>query len=59
MASASEVRYLMALAVRLGFARATDGEHLRVGYGRVIKALQALLTSLDGPEARGPKPEAP
>ena len=59
IASASEVRYLINLAVRLGFVSATDGERLKVGYGRVIRALQALVTSLNSPEVRGPKPEAP
>ena len=59
IASASEVRYLINLAVRLGFASATDGEHLKVGYGRVIRALQALVTSLSSLEVRGPRPEAP
>ena len=58
IASASEVRYLVDLAVRLGFANATDGERLKVGYSRVIRALQALVTSLS-PEARGPRSEAP
>ena len=57
--SASEVRYLLGLAGRLGFTTATDGERLKIGYGRVIKALQALVTSLSSPEARGPRPEAP
>jgi len=56
--SASEVRYLTALAMRLEFANVTDGERLKVG-GRVVKALQALVTSLSSPEARGPRPEAP
>ena len=56
--SASEVRYLLSLAVRLGFTKADDGEHLKVGYGRVIRALQALVTSLNSPEVRGPRPEA-
>ena len=59
IASASEVRYLINLAVRLGFASATDGERLKVGYSRVIRALQALVTSLNSLEARGPKPDAP
>jgi len=57
--SASEVRYLIGLAVRLGFVNVTDGERLKVGYGRVIRALQALVTSLRWPEARGPRSEAP
>jgi len=56
--SASEVRYLISLAVRLGFTRSADGDRLRIGYSRVIRALQALLTSftLPRPEARGPRP---
>jgi four helix bundle protein len=44
--SASEVRYLMGLAVRLGFVDGGDGERLKAGYSRVVKALQALVTSL-------------
>ena len=56
--SASEVRYLIGLAVRLGFANAIDGERLKVGYSRVIRALQALVTSLNSREVRGPRPEA-
>ena len=59
IASASEVRYLIKLAVRLGFTSAADGERLTVGYSRVIRALQALVTSLSTPEVRGPKSEAP
>jgi len=50
---------LIALAVRLGFASGTDGERLKVGYSRVIKPLQALVTSLNSPEARSPRPEVP
>jgi len=50
---------LIGLAVRLGFASGTDGERLKVGYSRVIKALQALVTSLNSPEARSPRPEVP
>jgi len=42
--------------MRLEFANVTDGERLKVGYGRVVKALQALVTSLF---TRGPRPEAP
>jgi four helix bundle protein len=37
IASASEVRYLVDLAVRLRFASAADGERLKAGYGRVIR----------------------
>ena len=57
--SASEVRYLLGLAVRLGFASEPDGERLKVGYSRVIRALQALVTSLNSPEARSPRPRGP
>ena len=35
--SASEVRYLVGLAVRLGFANEPDGQRLKVGYSRVIR----------------------
>ena len=35
--SASEVRYLVSLAVRLGFANEPDGQRLKVGYSRVIR----------------------
>ena len=59
ISSASEVRYLIGLAVRLRFASATDGERLQAGYSRVIRALQALVTSLNSPEARSPRPEGP
>ncbi len=48
--SASEVRYLFGVAVRLGFATGTDAEPLKVGYSRVIRALQALVTSLTSRE---------
>ena len=54
--SASEVRYLVGVAVRLGFIAAQDGDELETRYGRVIRALQALVSALA--EARGPKPEA-
>ena len=53
--SASEVRYLLELAVRLGYMPPRDGEQLTGRYGRVIRALQALLSALR-PEARGPRP---
>ena len=56
---AYEVRYLLSLAVRLGFTEAADGEPLKIGYGRVIRALQALVTALSSPDVRGPRPEAP
>jgi four helix bundle protein len=49
--SASEVRYLIGLAVRLEFANANDAESLKVGYSRVIRALQALVSSLNSRDA--------
>jgi four helix bundle protein len=53
LGSASEVRYLIGLAARLGFATAQDVERIKNGYSRVIRALQALVTSLSSP-----RPEA-
>jgi four helix bundle protein len=50
--SASEARYLVRLSIRLGFVSVDEGERLTEGYGGVIKALQALVTSLR-PEVRG------
>jgi four helix bundle protein len=57
--SASEVRYLIGLASRLGLASRADGEQLKFGYTRVIRALQALVTSLNSPDARRPRSGAP
>ena len=54
--SASEVRYLIGVAVRLGFIAAQDGDQLEARFGRVIRALQALVSALA--EARGPRPTA-
>ena len=57
--SASEVRYLLDLSVRLAFVSPQDGANLRDRYSRVIRALQALVSSLSRsprPEARGPQP---
>ena len=56
--SASEVRYLLNLAVRLGYTEVGEGERLIHGYSRAIRALQALVTALSR-EARSPRPEAP
>ena len=59
--SASEVRYLLDLSVRLAFVSPQDGANLRDRYSRVIRALQALVSSLSRsprPEVRGPKPTA-
>ena len=59
MGSASEVRYLVELAARLGYLPGAESRPLIDGYSRVIRALQALITAL-APRvpARGPKPEA-
>jgi four helix bundle protein len=57
--SASELRYLVGVAVRLGFMAAQDANSLVTRYGRVIRALQALVSALSRsprPEARGPQP---
>ena len=54
--SASEVRYLVGVALRLGFMAAQDREQLEARYGRVIRALQSLVSALA--EARSPRPEA-
>jgi four helix bundle protein len=52
--SASELRYLVGVAVRLGFMTAQDADNLVTRYGRVIRALQALVSAL----SRSPRPEA-
>jgi four helix bundle protein len=49
--SASEVRYLIGLSARLGFVTPADGQRLAIGYSRVIRTLQALVTSLSVSEA--------
>ena len=57
--SASELRYLVGVAVRLGFMTAQDADSLVTRCGRVIRALQALVSALSRsprPEARGPQP---
>ena len=53
--SASEARYLLGLAARLGFAVAERAESLASRYGDVTRTLQALLTSLSRPRS---EPEA-
>jgi four helix bundle protein len=56
--SASETRYLLNLAERLGYVLNTSD--LRERYRRVIRAMQSLTTNLSSkpprPEARGPRP---
>ena len=54
--SASEVRYLLCLSVRLGFIEQAAGEELAHGYGRVARALQSLVTAILS--GRRPKSEA-
>ena len=53
LGSASEVRYLVELAIRLGFVEASTGTELGRRYDRVVRALQGLTTALT--EARSPK----
>lgn len=57
LGSASEVRYLVELAVRLGFVDQNAGADLARRYDRVVRALQGLVTALRNPksEARSPK----
>ena len=47
LGSASEVRYLLGLANRLGFLTDSGSEKLVVSYSTLIRGLQALVTSLD------------
>jgi four helix bundle protein len=54
--SASEVRYLVLLSARLGFVDQAVGQELAHGYGRVVRALQSLVSVIES--GRGPKPEA-
>ena len=58
LGSASEVRYLLRLAGRLGFIDDEAVRQLGHGYGRVVRALQGVLTALTNPkpEARSPRP---
>ena len=47
LGSASEVRYLLELTVRLNFLRAEDVVVLDSRYTEAIKALQKLITTID------------
>jgi len=64
LGSASEVRYLLGLSVRLEFLPNAEATALAERYTEVIKGLQKLIDSLSigrSPEARSPrspKPEA-
>lgn len=58
LGSASEVRYLVSLACRLGFLSSADKEVLEPRYGQLIRSLQKLVTTLghaSKPEARSLK----
>jgi four helix bundle protein len=59
LGSASEVRYLIELAIRLRYVDATSGRALVHGYDRVVRALQGLVSAISGrsprSEARSPK----
>jgi four helix bundle protein len=58
--SASEVRYLLGVAHRLGYLEPHAAQDMMHRYGRVVRALQSLVTALTAePEARGPRSEAP
>jgi four helix bundle protein len=46
LGSASEVRYLVGLAHRLGILAAADHGDLERGYGELVRALEALVQSL-------------
>jgi four helix bundle protein len=50
LGSASEVRYLVSVARRLGFVAAGDGDVLENRYGELIRGLQRLLDVLFRPE---------
>lgn len=50
LGSASEVRYLLGLARRLGLLAASDRDPLEGRYGELIRGLQRLLDVLARPE---------
>ena len=54
--SASEARYLVGVARRLGFMASRDGDHLVMRYGRVIGRSRRWCPLWPRPEARGPQP---
>ena len=49
LGSASEARYLLDLAVRLGFLAASANESLEPRYRELVRSLQRLIDSLDQP----------
>ena len=59
MASASEVRYLLGLAQRLGYLSTTESTDLQSRYDELIRGLQKLISTLHRTsEAWSPRPEA-
>ena len=52
LGSAAETRYLIDLAARLGYVAKHDRAGLVDGYTDVMKGLQCLLRSLDGPKPK-------
>jgi four helix bundle protein len=56
LGSASEVHYLIQLAVRLGFIVEPDAASCLATYSRVIRALQGVIDFLSS-EVRSPKSE--
>ncbi len=57
VASASEVRYLLDLARRLGLLDEVRAQDLALRFGGLIRGLQRLIDTLEE-RARGPTPEA-
>ena len=53
LGSASEARYLLDIAVRLGLLAASANESLEPRYRELVRSLQRLIDSLDQPP-RGP-----
>ena len=51
MASASEVRYLLGLAQRLGYLAASESNKLESRYDELIRGLQKLISTLEGTSA--------
>ncbi len=46
LGSASEARYLLGLAHRLGILAAADHENLETAYSELVRALESLVQSL-------------
>ena len=62
LGSASEVRYLLGLAVRLGFLKLTDVSPLESRYSEAIRSLQKLISRIEmdrqNSKRSGRKPKA-